>query len=72
MEHSMSVVMTRCPATGRPVSTGIDTNSVVVDSLPDVGIRMRCPACGGEHMWRKRDTWLNHNVAPDQEADTAA
>ena len=68
----MSLVMTRCPATGRAVSTGIDTGSVIVDSLPDVGIRMRCPACGGEHFWRKRDTWLAHNVPPDHPADTAA
>jgi len=68
----MSVVMTRCPATGRPVSTGINTSSVIIDSLPDVGVRMRCPACGGEHVWRKRDTWLAHDVAVDQPADTAA
>ena len=68
----MSLVMTRCPSTGRAVSTGIDTASVIVDSLPDVGIRMHCPACGGEHMWRKRDIWLAHNVAPQQAADTAA
>jgi hypothetical protein len=68
----MSVIMTRCPSTGRAVSTGIDTASVVVDSLPDVAVRMRCPACSGEHLWRKRDTWLAHNVGADQPTDTAA
>jgi hypothetical protein len=68
----MSVVMTRCPVTGRSVSTGIDTASVIVDSLPDVAVRMRCSACGSEHIWRKRDTWLAHNVVPDGATDTAA
>jgi hypothetical protein len=64
--------MTRCPVTGRAVSTGIDTSSVIVESLPDVGVRMRCQACGGEHMWRKRDTWLAHDRGPDRTTDTAA
>ena len=68
----MSVIMTRCPVTGRAVSTGIDTASVIVDSLPDVAVRMRCPACGNEHIWRKRDTWLAHNVVPEAATDTAA
>lgn len=54
----MSIVMTRCPVTGRAVSTGIDTASVIVDSLPDVAVRMHCRECGHEHLWRKRDTWL--------------
>ena len=64
--------MTRCPSTGRAVSTGIDTASVIVDSLPDVAVRMRCPACGGEHAWRKRDTWLAHNAESHHPTDTAA
>jgi hypothetical protein len=68
----MSLVMTRCPVTGRAVSTGIDTASVIVDSLPDVAVRMRCPECGREHLWRRRDTWLAHGVAPARASDTAA
>lgn len=68
----MSVVMTRCPVTGRAVSTGIDTASVIVESLPDVAVRMRCPECGREHHWRRRDTWLAHSVPAAREADTAA
>jgi hypothetical protein len=68
----MGVIMMRCPATGKAVSTGIDTSSVIVDSLPDVSIRMPCPACGGEHVWRKHDTWLAYNVSRDNPANTAA
>ena len=68
----MSVLMIRCPVTSKAVSTGIDTSSVIVDSLPDVGIRMPCSACGGQHVWRKRDTWLAYNVSRDTSAHTAA
>ncbi len=68
----MSAVMTRCPATGRAVSTGIHTRSVILESLPDIGIRMRCSACGGEHVWRKRDVWVAQDAPPDRPKNTAA
>jgi predicted RNA-binding Zn-ribbon protein involved in translation (DUF1610 family) len=68
----MSTVMTRCPNTGRAVSTGINTASVKFDSLPDVGVRMLCPACGREHVWRKREAWLAHDATLIQSSDSAA
>jgi len=68
----MTAIMTRCPVTSRAVPTGLHTRSVKFDSLPDVGIRMRCPACGEEHMWRKRDVWLAYDVAQVQPKDSAA
>jgi len=68
----MSAVMTRCPNTGRAVSTGITTASVHFDSLPDVGVRMRCSACGRDHLWRRRDAWLAYDLTSTQPSGSAA
>jgi hypothetical protein len=54
----MSSVMIRCPATGRPVSTGIETEPAVFADLPQVAARMLCPACGREHFWNTGVAWL--------------
>ena len=40
----MGIIMINCPATGRRVSTGIET--VDVEELPAVTAKMVCPACG--------------------------
>ena len=54
----MSSVMIRCPNTGRPVSTAIETEPNVFRKLPNIRARMRCPACGREHIWRVTEAWL--------------
>jgi hypothetical protein len=54
----MSSVMISCPATGRPVSTGIETEPAVFARLPRVAARMLCPACGQEHGWNVGAAWL--------------
>ena len=40
----MGIIMINCPATGRGVSTGIET--VGIEELPAVTAKMVCPACG--------------------------
>jgi predicted RNA-binding Zn-ribbon protein involved in translation (DUF1610 family) len=50
--------MIKCPATGRAVSTAIEVESSVFRKLPKVAARMRCPACGQEHVWSTRNAWL--------------
>jgi len=52
----MGIIMINCPATGRRVSTGIET--VDIEELPAVTAKMVCPACGGVHDWTKADAWL--------------
>ena len=47
----MGTVMIRCPRTDRAVSTQIDTEASVFERLPEVASRLRCPACGEEHVW---------------------
>jgi len=54
----MSAVMIRCPTTGSPISTGIETEPSIFVGLPDVLARTRCPHCGLDHSWWKREAWL--------------
>jgi len=55
----MSAVMIRCPTSGRAVSTAIETEPGDFRRLPNVAARMRCPACGHDHVWTVRSAWLN-------------
>ena len=66
----MAAVTIRCPQTDRSVSTEIETEPSVFRRLPDIAGRMRCPACGDEHVWAARDAWLAEpalvpRIAPD-------
>jgi hypothetical protein len=60
----MSSVMIRCPATGRAVSTAIETESSVFRKLPRVAARMHCPACGQDHVWSVSSAWLAGGPRP--------
>jgi hypothetical protein len=53
----MGIIMINCPATGRGVSTGIET--VGIDDLPAVTAEMVCSACGRVHHWTKAEAWLD-------------
>jgi hypothetical protein len=55
---AMSSVMINCPTTGRAVSTAVEMEPVVFNRLPNLAGRMRCPACGQEHVWAVRSAWL--------------
>ncbi|MGH9805837.1 MAG: hypothetical protein ACRD9W_01010 [Terriglobia bacterium] len=54
----MSSVMIKCRNTGRSVSTGIEIEPSVFRGLPKTSGRMRCPACGQEHVWSVSSAWL--------------
>ena len=54
----MSMVMIRCPVTGRAVSTAIETEPVTFRKLPMVAGRMHCPGCGQDHTWTIGSAWL--------------
>ena len=53
----MGIIMINCPATGRGVSTGIET--IGIEDLPAVTAKMVCSACGRVHDWTKADAWLD-------------
>jgi hypothetical protein len=55
-EKIVGILMIKCPATGRGVSTGIEVLST--ERLPVVTAPMLCPACGRVHHWTKNDAWL--------------
>jgi hypothetical protein len=54
----MAVVMVRCQRTGRALHTGIETDPTTYGRLPDIVTYSRCPYCGVDHAWRKREAWL--------------
>ena len=55
----MSLVMIKCPVTGRAVSTAIETEPNSFRRLPKVTAQMRCPACGRDHEWTISSAWLS-------------
>lgn len=54
----MGCVMITCPVTGTAVSTGIETEQSTLDRAKSFTSRIVCRACGGEHMWSRRDAWI--------------
>jgi len=55
----MGAIMIRCPETDELIPVGIDTDRISFQSLPDVPASpVRCPACGGEHPWSRKDAVL--------------
>jgi hypothetical protein len=57
MSHA-SVVMVRCPTTGRELSTGIEMDAATFEQLPDIRSQIKCPVCNLDHSWSTRDAWL--------------
>lgn len=57
----MSVLLIKCPRTGKRFSTGILTD-IPVHRLPDATLRSRCPYCGGEHQWRSCEAMAVESV----------
>jgi len=66
----MPMLMIRCPRTGQPVFTGVETDRTSLQRLPDSGGHLRCPICGKDHEWGRRDArfseefeWESRRVA---------
>jgi hypothetical protein len=57
-------LMIMCPNTGQPISTGIETDEYSLSQIADVLARTRCPVCGLEHAWWKREAWLAAALPP--------
>lgn len=53
-----SIVMVRCPATGRELSTGVAMDAATFKRLPDIRSQIKCPVCGLDHDWSTREAWL--------------
>ncbi|HLH90146.1 MAG TPA: hypothetical protein VKX28_16980 [Xanthobacteraceae bacterium] len=57
----MGVLLITCPVTGKEFSTGIETDELSLDLIPDTVARSTCPHCGDEHPWSKLDVRLSED-----------
>jgi hypothetical protein len=56
----VSVVMVRCPTTGRELSTGIEMDTATFERLPEIHSEIECPICRHDHIWSTREAWLGN------------
>jgi hypothetical protein len=67
----MTEITIACPATGKFVSTGSQMEALEFEKLGPKIFRMRCSACGAEHLWSRATAWLTETakkspaVSPD-------
>jgi hypothetical protein len=54
----MNTIMIKCLRTARWVSTGIDIDPVSFARMPEVMANTRCPDCGQDHSWSKKDAMI--------------
>ena len=54
----MGLVMVRCPATGRAISTGMAMERARFRQMPVFFARCHCAACGVEHEWFAGHAWV--------------
>ena len=69
---SALMIVIRCPKMGRAIPTGIETDESSFKRIPDVLSRTRCLACGCDHVWWKRETWLADALPDNSRQKTAA
>lgn len=53
----MPDIMITCPIFKKPVSTGLSSDQIILDSL-EFDLTMRCPACRKIHKWNRTDAWV--------------
>ena len=51
-------ILTRCSKTNEPIPTGLDSDMVVLETLPNVLVPVVCPACGSTHYWMGFAAWV--------------
>jgi hypothetical protein len=64
----MGMVMIRCPATHRAISTGIEVDRATFRATPVFFSRTFCPLCRETHEWFARDAWVRDPVFAEDEA----
>jgi hypothetical protein len=60
----MGVLMITCPHTAREFATGIQLDRRTFECLPDVLAHSRCPHCGLQHNWWKREARFVDSIMP--------
>lgn len=54
-----ALVVIRCPETDQEVPIGIKMDLHSLALLPTSAMKLNCPACGGRHLWSKKDAYLS-------------
>jgi hypothetical protein len=54
----MPDILTRCPETGKTIHTGLDTETVSFETLPNLAFPIKCPHCDRVHLWKPADAWM--------------
>jgi hypothetical protein len=54
----MTAILTRCPRTNQTIFTGLNSDMVVFEDLPNVAIPVHCSACS-THYWRIATAWVD-------------
>jgi hypothetical protein len=54
----MGTVLIKCPNTGRSISTGIEVDRSVFESMPVFFSRSLCPVCRIHHEWFVMSAWF--------------
>ena len=55
----MPDILIRCPETGVAIPTELDTETVILETLPPrIVLPLECPACGRTHYWKRSDAWV--------------
>lgn len=55
----MGAIMIRCPATGRPIRTGLEMDRLKFSCTPVFFADAYCPLCEASHRWFARDAWVD-------------
>jgi hypothetical protein len=61
----MPKIMMNCPTLGKAVPTGLDTETILFNSLRDVLSLTHCPACGQMHKWGRKNSWVEKTNGQD-------
>ncbi len=64
----MGLIMVKCPATGRAISTGMQMDGVRFRRMPVFFGRCHCPACDIEHEWFAGHAWVEEPTSELEEA----
>jgi hypothetical protein len=55
----MGTIMIACPATGRVIPTGIQSERSEFACMPVFFADTHCPICDSNHRWFARDAWVD-------------
>ena len=60
----MPRIIIRCPATLKPIPTGLTTDALILSSMPpDLKFSLKCPVCRRLHEWKKCEAWVENEGA---------